>query len=69
MTKIAETTRANRRLRPGTAVVSNEDAEPGRIVRVCTYRRNGVDAWCYVVETAHGREVWDAGTLFVPDQG
>ena len=68
MTKIDETTRANRRLKAGTLVVSNEDGEPGHIARVCTYRRNGVDAWSYVVETKYGREVWEVGELFVPDQ-
>ena len=66
MTKIEETTRANRRLRPGTAVVSSEDAEPGHIVHVCTYRRNGLDAWSYAVETRYGREVWEVSELFVP---
>ena len=64
----AMTTETNRRLQAGTMVVSTEDAEPGRIVRVATYRRNGLDAWSYVVETAHGREVWDAGECFVVAQ-
>jgi hypothetical protein len=59
--------KANRRLTPGTKVVSNLDAEPGTVVRVCTYRRNGIDAWSYMVDTADGREVWEAGELFVPD--
>jgi len=68
MTKIDETTRANRRLTAGTMVVSNQDGEPGRIVRVCTYRRNGVDAWSYLVDTQYGREIWEAGELFLPDQ-
>ena len=68
MLKTDETTRANRRLTPGTTVISTEDGEPGRIVQVCTYRRNGVDAWSYLVETQYGREVWEAGSLFVPDQ-
>ena len=67
MTKIDETTRANRRMKAGTMVVSNEDGEPGRIVGVCTFRRNGVDAWSYVVETTYGQEVWEVGELFVPD--
>ena len=64
MTKINQT----RRLAVGTQVVSIEDGEPGRIVRVCTYRRHGGDAWSYVVETQYGREVWEVGELFVPDQ-
>ena len=68
MMKIDETTRANRRLTAGTMVVSKEDGEPGRIVRVSTFRRNGVDAWSYVVETQYGREIWEVGELFVPDQ-
>jgi hypothetical protein len=68
MTKIDETTRANRRLAAGTTVVSTEDGEQGCIVRVCTHRRNGVDAWSYVVETQYGREIWEVGELFVPDQ-
>ena len=68
MTKIDETTRANRCLKVGTLVVSTEDGEPGRIVRVCTHRRNGVDAWSYLVETQYGREIWEAGELFVPEQ-
>ena len=34
----------NRRLKPGTLVVSHEDGEPGRIVRVFSFRRNGIDA-------------------------
>ena len=50
------TTKTNRRLTPGTLVVSREDGEPGRIVRVCTFRRNGVDTWSYLVDTAAGRE-------------
>jgi len=68
MTNIDETTRTNRRLKAGTMVVSSEDGEPGHIVRVCTHRRSGVDAWSYVVETKYGREVWEVGELFVPDQ-
>ena len=59
-------TQRNRQLKPGTAVSSMEDGEPGRIVGVSTFRRNGIDAWSYVVETEHGREVWEAGELFVP---
>ncbi|MBI5865602.1 MAG: hypothetical protein HZB38_14055 [Planctomycetes bacterium] len=59
---------ANRRLTPGTRVVSRTDGEPGRVVRVATYRRNGIDAWSYLVETACGQETWDAGELFVPEQ-
>lgn len=57
----------HRHLPPGTQVVSREDGESGRVVRVCTYRRNGTAAWSYVVQTAYGREVWDAGALFVPE--
>ncbi len=67
MTKIDETTRTNRRLPAGTMVVSSDDGEPGRIVEVCTFRRNGIDAWSYLVETQHGREIWEVGELFVPD--
>ena len=59
---------ANRRLTPGTQVVSKTDGEPGRVVRVSTYRRNGIDAWSYLVETAYGQEIWDAGDLFVPEK-
>jgi hypothetical protein len=62
------TTNANRRLQPGTLVVSTEDGTEGRIERVSTYRRNGNDAWSYVVATQDGREIWDAGALFVPPQ-
>lgn len=60
-------TKTNRRLTSGTLVVSREDGEPGRIVRACTFRRNGIDAWSYVVWTAAGREVWEVGELFVPE--
>lgn len=62
-----ETNRANRRLTPGTKVVSTLDGEPGRIVRVCNFRRNGIDAWSYEVDTQYGREEWDASKLFVPE--
>lgn len=62
------TKNAHRRLTPGTLVVSREDGEPGRIVQVCTFRRNGIDAWSYLVQTAYGEEVWEAGELFVPEQ-
>lgn len=62
------TTKTNRRLTPGTRVVSREDGEAGRIVRVCTFRRNGQDAWSYLVDTAYGREIWETGELFVPPQ-
>ncbi len=61
------TTQTNRRLTPGTLVISREDGEPAKIVRICTYRRNGIDAWSYLVQTAAGREVWEAGELFVPE--
>ncbi|MCZ2098818.1 MAG: hypothetical protein LC121_21655 [Anaerolineae bacterium] len=63
------TKHAHRRLTPGTLVVSHEDGEPGRIVQVCTFRRNGIDAWSYLVQTAYGEEVWEVGELFVPEQG
>lgn len=49
-----------RHLEPSTQVFSREDGEAGRIVRVSTYRRNGIGAWSYLVDTAHGREIWDA---------
>ncbi len=66
---MATTTKnANRRLTPGTQVVSKTDGEPGRVVRVSTYRRNGIDAWSYLVATAYGQEIWDAGDLFVPEK-
>lgn len=57
-----------RRLQPGTLVVSKEDGEPGRIIEVCTFRRNGLDAFSYAVRTEYGREVWEVGELFVPEQ-
>lgn len=63
------TTNANhKRLTPGTPVVNTGDGEPGRIVRVCTFRRNGIDAWSYVVQTVYGREIWETGELFVPEK-
>lgn len=52
-------------LKPGTKVVSTLDGEPGIVVRVSTYRRNGHRAWSYLVDTAHGRETWQAGDLMV----
>ena len=64
--KTDPTTRTNRRLAKERLVVSHEDGEPGRIVNVCSYRRNGVDAWSYVVKTQYGEEVWEVGELFVP---
>jgi len=57
-----------RRLEPGTLVVSKEDGEPGRIIEVCTFRRNGIDAFSYAVQTEYGREVWEVGELFAPEQ-
>ena len=57
---------AHRRMRPGTAVVSTADGESGTVVRICTYRRNGIDAWSYLVDTAYGREIWHRGELFAP---
>ena len=68
MTTIDETTKANRRLEVGTMVVSTEDGEPGHIVGVCMFRRNGVDAWSYHVKTQYGNEIWEVGELFVPGQ-
>ncbi len=65
---VTTTKNAMRRLQPGTQVVSKTDGEPGRVVRVSTYRRNGIDAWSYLVETAYGREIWDASDLFVPEK-
>jgi hypothetical protein len=53
-------------LKPGTLVVSKTDGEPGRVVEVNTFRRNGTAAWSYLIETATGQEVWHAGDLFVP---
>ena len=64
--KNANTNNANRRLKPGTMVVAKTDGEPGTVARVCTYRRNGIDAWAYLVDTKDGREIWEAGELFVP---
>jgi hypothetical protein len=61
-----DATGTNRRLKPGTKVVSRLDGEPGTVVRVCTYRRNGIDAWSYLVDTTGGREIWEVGELFVP---
>ena len=58
----------NRRLKNGMQVVSKNDGEPGTVLRVCTCRRNGIDAWSYLVETAYGREIWEVGELFVPAQ-
>ena len=66
MTNATNTTKTNHRLARGTQVVSREDGEAGRIVRVSTFRRNGIDAWSYLVDTAYGREIWDASDLFVP---
>lgn len=54
-----------RNYQPGTKVISNQDVEPGTIVGVCTYRRNGVDAWSYLVDTAYGREVWETSEFFL----
>ena len=62
------TKNANRNLNTGTKVVSTIDGEPGKVVRICTYRRNGCQAWSYLVDTASGREIWEAGELFVPAQ-
>ena len=62
------TKNAMRRLTPGTQVVSKTDGEPGRVVRVSTYRHNGIDAWSYLIDTAYGHEIWDASDLFVPEK-
>jgi hypothetical protein len=59
------TKNATRNLKPGTKVVSKTDAEPGTIVGVATFRRNGIDAWSYLVDTAYGREIWEAGEIFL----
>ncbi|MCI0364932.1 MAG: hypothetical protein L0219_13725 [Phycisphaerales bacterium] len=67
MTNRTETTNTNRRLPKGTLVVNSDDGESGRIIEVCTFRRNGIDAFSYVVQTAYGREVWEVGELFVPE--
>ncbi len=40
-----------RRLQPGTLVVSKEDGEPGQIIEICTFRRNGIDAFSFAVQT------------------
>ena len=69
MTNQLETTNNNRRLPKGTLVVHTDDGESGRIIEVCTFRRNGIDAFSYAVQTASGREVWEVGELFVPPQG
>ena len=61
--KTTNATNTNRRLKPGTKVVSALDAEAGTLVRVCTFRRNGIDAWSYLVDTAYGREIWEVGEI------
>ncbi len=66
--KTTNATNANRNIQAGTTVVATLDGEPGKVVRVCTYRRNGCQAWSYLIDTAHGREIWEAGELFVPTQ-
>ncbi|HPD32440.1 MAG TPA: hypothetical protein PLL20_20800 [Phycisphaerae bacterium] len=68
MTTMQNTKSHHKRLMPGTPVVNIGDGEPGRIMRVCTFRRNGIDAWSYLVQTAYGREIWEAGELFVPEK-
>jgi hypothetical protein len=55
-----------RRLTPGTPVISVNDGQPGRIIEVCTFRRNGRDAYSYVVATATGREIWHADEVVLP---
>jgi len=64
MTKTAN--QSIKRLACGTPVVSTEDGEPGTILQVCTFQRNGIDAWSYLVETTYGREIWHRGDLFLP---
>ena len=59
-------TETNRNLPAGTKVVHNDDGEPGWIIDVCTLRRNGIGVFSYLVETAYGKEVWEASELFVP---
>lgn len=54
-----------RRLAPGTLVIAVADGEPGRILEVCTFRRNG-DAYSYQVQTASGREIWHADEVVLP---
>ena len=66
VTQMNDATNDPRRLPAGTLVVSHEDGEPGHIVGVSTFRRNGENAWSYVVDTQYGREVWEVGELFVP---
>jgi hypothetical protein len=61
-----QTENNNRHLPKGTLVVNTDDGESGRIIEVCTFRRNGIDAFSYAVQTADGREVWEVGELFVP---
>lgn len=51
---------------PGTLVIAVTDGEPGRILEVCTFRRNGQDAYSYVVQTAAGREIWHADDVVLP---
>jgi hypothetical protein len=46
-------------------VIAVADGEPGRIIEVCTFRRNG-QAYSYVVETATGREIWQADEVVLP---
>lgn len=60
-----KTSQTNRRLQPGTTVISTLDGERGTVLNVCTYRRNGIDAWSYLIETDAGREIWHSGDLMV----
>lgn len=60
------TTTQTNNLKPGTKVVSKIDGEPGTVVRICTFARNGSAAWTYLVDTASGREIWHRGDLFLP---
>lgn len=62
------TTTTNANHKPGTKVVSKIDGEPGTVVGICTYCRNGFQAWSYLVDTASGREIWHRGDLFLPAQ-
>ena len=60
------TNHETRRLKPGTEVIAQADGELGRILEVCTFRRNGLDAYSYAVETRDGRESWDADEIVLP---
>jgi hypothetical protein len=67
MTRTNETTTNIRNLPAGAPVVSTLDAEPGRIIKVCTQNRSRTMASSYVVRTDEGREIWDVQDIFLPD--